>query len=408
MRRTAPSQSKLSIFFYLMLLILCFDLYTIPRFQIINVRPDLTMDNSVNDSLNMERTLSSTSVTSNLKATYTRYSHKWTILDFESKMELKEFNSSKFIIGTSIGDVVCKVFLLPNGVSEAEEGYMSVFLEMESQNWEPWRVEFYSIRAFDEYGCEIKDDANDDRRKELEFPGDEGMGGIKMGMGFHNFLSHKCLERNAVMSSGASLILVVDIVPAGNVKIVEGSGDFNLSTAAVKKLSVGIKSSFIAGKYTDCIIKCADQEFACHRIILSAMSRVFDAVFTHNMEKKKQKQIEIKDFGAEVVADMLNFIYSSQVQQLRIKAADLLPVADKYDLQTLKHMCESSLCENINTGNVLEILMLSYMYHCPMLRSHALDYIVLFKKEIVDHGNWREKLRHHVDIIADMFESVAV
>ena len=82
-------------------------------------------------------------------------------------------------------------------------------------------------------------------------------------------------------------------------------------------------------------------------------STVFDAMFTHDMEENRKSKVDIVDLDGETVHDMIIYIYSGKVGELEGKATGLLSAAEKYDLRELKQMCETSLCENINTENVL-------------------------------------------------------
>jgi len=320
-------------------------------------------------------------------------------------MNMQEIVSDEFSFETSVGKTVWNIELYPKGNWKENEGYMSVYLNKKSQNREELDVKF-SIRAVDVNGCEIVDHMNEDQNDDHDPMMKRIFDDEFNSWGYPNFLS----QLDSEVTSRTTLTFIVEMVFTGNVKIVGGTGYTgysNMLTAVDDELSSGIKSSYDAGKYADCIIACADKEFACHKIILSARSRVFDSMFTIDMKEKNQNRIELKDIDGKVVADMLNFIYCGQVQQLRTKAADLLPAADKYELESLRHMCESSLCDDVNTGNVIDLLVLSEMHNCPTLRSCALEFTARHKKEILDHSNWKEKLRTHVEIIADMYELLA-
>ena len=61
------------------------------------------------------------------------------------------------------------------------------------------------------------------------------------------------------------------------------------------------------------------------------------AMFEHDMEEKKNSRVEVKDVEADVMAEMLRFIYTGRTAtSLDTMAADLLAAADKYALERLK------------------------------------------------------------------------
>ena len=91
-------------------------------------------------------------------------------------------------------------------------------------------------------------------------------------------------------------------------------------------------------------------------------------MFTHDMEENRKSKVDIVDLDGETVHDMIIYIYSGKVGELEGKATGLLSAAEKYDLRELKQMCETSLCENINTENELGTYFsntIDYYIICP-------------------------------------------
>ena len=117
-------------------------------------------------------------------------------------------------------------------------------------------------------------------------------------------------------------------------------------------------------------------------------------------------KVNIDDLDPDTVHDMLLFIYKGMLDNLgKGKAERLLTAAEKYDLKTLKQMCEELLCEKIDTDNVLEMLLLSDLNRAPTLRAQAVKYILAHGKQVVSQCGWREKLRMYPEIICDLFEA---
>ena len=59
-------------------------------------------------------------------------------------------------------------------------------------------------------------------------------------------------------------------------------------------------------------------------------------MFEHDMEEKKSSRVEVKDVEADVMAEMLRFIYTGRTSSLDTMADSLLASADKYALDRLK------------------------------------------------------------------------
>ena len=62
--------------------------------------------------------------------------------------------------------------------------------------------------------------------------------------------------------------------------------------------------------------------------------------------------------------------HSARVPQKNV-SPDLLVAADKYGLDDLKNMCESSLASHLDAENVIEFLFLAEDTHCPSLLEKA-------------------------------------
>ena len=54
-------------------------------------------------------------------------------------------------------------------------------------------------------------------------------------------------------------------------------------------------------------------------------------------------------------------------------AKELLVVADKYQLETLKGKCEVTLCSNLATGNCIEMIIFGDIYEASKLRTNVLQ-----------------------------------
>lgn len=84
---------------------------------------------------------------------------------------------------------------------------------------------------------------------------------------------------------------------------------------------------------------------------------------------------------------MLLFIYSDKIPEIyevmgsipmcsyTVMVQHLLAAADLYNLDRLKMLCESRLCEDINTETVATTLSLAEQHHCPQLKAICLKFI---------------------------------
>ena len=138
------------------------------------------------------------------------------------------------------------------------------------------------------------------------------------------------------------------------------------------KLSDDLGSLFENSQFADVQLYCGGREFQCHKAILAARSQVFQAMFSHDMEEKKNCRVEVKDVEPEVMAELLRFIYTGKTAaNLESMAADLLAAADKYALERLKVMCEEALCNGLTVENVCDVLKIADLHSAEQLKAQV-------------------------------------
>ena len=122
-----------------------------------------------------------------------------------------------------------------------------------------------------------------------------------------------------------------------------------------------------------------------HKCILAARSPVFRTMFASGMAESLTNEVRIHDFEAVVVKEFIRFLYTEQCDYaiLTQYVRELLSIACKYQVSSLKSLCENQLCSTLNTTNVGNILYLADMYDATQLEVRALDYVTNHAKQVV-------------------------
>jgi len=76
--------------------------------------------------------------------------------------------------------------------------------------------------------------------------------------------------------------------------------------------------------------------------------------------------VEIKDIRKEAFQKFLGFIYSSKVDLTADDVIDVLDLANKYEVDDLKAVCQAHLLKGLNTENAHDIFQYAHFYNCPM------------------------------------------
>ena len=153
----------------------------------------------------------------------------------------------------------------------------------------------------------------------------------------------------------------------GPPKTISGSKNMNKvrgaeSTDNIFQVFENLDDFFLSKELSDVHIECQDQKFEAHQIILSASSPVFRSMFQADMKEKKSQVVEIKDLEPAVMSEMLKFIYTRSCVATEENenpdldlVSDLLEASDKYQMVTLKNVCQSLLSAHLSVENSLKV-----------------------------------------------------
>ncbi|XP_044019424.1 speckle-type POZ protein-like B [Aphidius gifuensis] len=164
---------------------------------------------------------------------------------------------------------------------------------------------------------------------------------------------------------------------------------------ARQQLSVNWKKLLLSGQSADVTILMGQKSFPAIKGILAVRSPVFAAMFNHEQLKENQKnEVVIEDIDEDVFEEFLHFIYTGESPNINKMPMKLLAVAEKYQVDCLKNICEEILCETINSENVESILVFSDKYSLKKLDEECFKFMkknfrgVLSKKTLL---NYRQK-----------------
>lgn len=201
--------------------------------------------------------------------------------------------------------------------------------------------------------------------------------------------------------------------------------DYGISDAP----SLGDSMAKIArnGPFCDVELICENNtRFPCHKTILSARSDVFEAMFSHKETVENQvnnyftsriypvqitvrfifllqkNEVLIDDIDSNTLSDFLEFIYTDECGGLPINASNLLILANKYNVQRLKAMCEKAICENIDVANAADVIILAYQNEAVKVKKVSLDFIVNNMNEVSNTQSWQVISKSYPEILNDL------
>ncbi|XP_011863439.1 PREDICTED: speckle-type POZ protein-like isoform X2 [Vollenhovia emeryi] len=158
-------------------------------------------------------------------------------------------------------------------------------------------------------------------------------------------------------------------------------------------------------KFCDVTLTVRGKEFQVHKAILVAQSPVFNVMFENEMKEKKTNQVDIDDMDPEVLKEMLRFIYTGKVTNLEKMAGGLLAASDKYQLNTLKVLCQEALRKSLTIENAAEILILADLHSSDQLKVEAINFINTYT-DVIDTAGFKSMEKSYLHLIRDIYRAI--
>ncbi|XP_043479842.1 protein roadkill-like [Leptopilina heterotoma] len=143
-------------------------------------------------------------------------------------------------------------------------------------------------------------------------------------------------------------------------------------------------------EFKDVTFNVEDKKFTAHKIILANRSTVFAAMFKNKMTEELTSVVEIDDTKSAIFQQMLNFIYTDQVENLEESAVELLYVAEKYQLEKLKNLSINSLNDKLSLKTVIKTLEVAELYSIELLKHECLYFMSERKYDIIETKEFQE------------------
>jgi len=337
--------------------------------------------------------------------TEVKFRYAWKLEKFSEMCKTKKngeyFSSSMFTMkGPDDKETNWKITLYPKGNKSENSDYLSVFLYNESKADVTVAVDFSLLDHHKIPGLHSSSN--------IVFNGTPNW-----GWGQPKFVKLKALKKHSsVWIPKDSLTLICDITIIGvkePVAVVAESKYVNgeVHTEKTGQLCDDLEFALSDKEYSDVELKCGDQIFDCHQVILSARSPVFRTMFQVDMKERKNKKVDVINFEPDVVSEMLSFIYTGKTpRKLEELAEDLLAAAEQYQLVMLKKLCEDSLCKSLNVDNCVSRLVIGDMHQAGKLKRMSLKVIASNRKSVFESKERKELLKNHPNLMMEVLEEM--
>jgi len=130
------------------------------------------------------------------------------------------------------------------------------------------------------------------------------------------------------------------------------------------------------GRFTDIILVADGKRFPAHRAVLCSCSPYFDRMFQPGFVEQENNEVVLKDFDADTLAVLLEFMYTAKITITEDNAQDVLMGANLMLLYDVREAAGEVLGKLIDHHNCLVIRSLASVFSCRDVEARAQNFIL--------------------------------
>uniref|UniRef100_A0A6N2LPQ1 BTB domain-containing protein n=1 Tax=Salix viminalis TaxID=40686 RepID=A0A6N2LPQ1_SALVM len=278
----------------------------------------------------------------------------------------------------NVGGYDWAIYFYPDGKNPEDSSmYVSVFIALASEGTDVRAL--FELTLVDQSGKgKHKVHSHFDRALEsgpysLKYRG---------SMGYKRFFRRTTLETSDYLKDDCLIMnCTVGVVRTH----LEGPKQYSISVPP-SDMGWGFKELLESETGCDIDFQVGDETFRSHKLILAARSPVFRAQFFGLVGDPNMDKVVVKDVDPLIFKAMLLFIYTDKLPDAHEITGStsmctstnmvqhLLALSDLYNLDRLKLLCESKLCEELSAENVATTLALAEQHQCMQLKAICLKF----------------------------------
>ncbi|XP_078572533.1 kelch repeat and BTB domain-containing protein 2-like [Branchiostoma floridae x Branchiostoma japonicum] len=130
-----------------------------------------------------------------------------------------------------------------------------------------------------------------------------------------------------------------------------------------------------AGVLQDVVLEVEGRRFPCHRLVLSAASPYFRAMFTSDMAESREKKVVLQGLDAGMFEEILSYIYSGTLHVSQVKVQPLYQAADLLQLDYVRDTCSSYMAMNVERSTCVDLYKFADVFSVGSVRKDCLQLI---------------------------------
>ncbi|KAL5965773.1 Kelch-like protein 38 [Taenia solium] len=139
----------------------------------------------------------------------------------------------------------------------------------------------------------------------------------------------------------------------------------------VASLLHGLQECRQKGLYTDVILCASEEEFPCHKVVLAASSRYFNAMFLTPFSEQQTSRVNLKQVSPWVLRHLIDFAYTGRLALSTAVVQDIFVGANFLDYPLAVEACIDFMKQHLQVSNCLGVQLLAEIYEFPDLARSA-------------------------------------
>ena len=153
---------------------------------------------------------------------------------------------------------------------------------------------------------------------------------------------------------------------------------------------------------TDVDLEVSGKTFKGHKLILAAVSPVFEKMFQGNSHEHQNNRVIIEDVDADVFEELMTYIYSGQLPHLKEMVSDLLAVADKYSILPLLEICMTDLLKNMSVDDAAATYVLADRHSLHQVKPTIIHFMKKHFYDVATSAGWISLVTHHPQLTKEI------
>ncbi|XP_066302923.1 kelch repeat and BTB domain-containing protein 2-like [Branchiostoma lanceolatum] len=137
-----------------------------------------------------------------------------------------------------------------------------------------------------------------------------------------------------------------------------------------------------AGVLQDVVLEVEGRRFPCHRLVLSAASPYFRAMFTSDMAESRQITVVLQGLDAGMFGEILSYIYSGTLHVSLDKVQPLYQAADILQLAYVRDTCSSYMAMNVECFSCMDLYKFADDFSVDIVQKSCQQWIVKHFTEV--------------------------